>query len=89
MIELRGNTYPIRQQLKALGCRWDKERRIWLAPPEAAKQAQDLVDTQPAPERLQGGRAVPQRRCWECGCLFTYEECRRNHGDWNDSYCGC
>ena len=31
------------------------------------------------------------KRCWECGCEFTYAECRRNGGDWNENggYCGC
>lgn len=31
------------------------------------------------------------RTCWECGCTFTYAECRRNGGDWNENggYCGC
>lgn len=31
----------------------------------------------------------PKKRCWECGGLFTYRDCRENEGDWHDSYCGC
>jgi len=34
-----------------------------------------------------GGDQV--KRCWECGCTFTYADARRNGGDWQDSYCGC
>jgi len=32
-----------------------------------------------------------ERRCWECGGLFTYAECQANDGDWNlnGGYCGC
>jgi hypothetical protein len=36
--------------------------------------------------------APPQtKRCWECGREFTYAECKRNSGDWNENggYCGC
>lgn len=29
------------------------------------------------------------RTCWECGCEFTYADCKRNDGDWGDNYCGC
>ena len=31
------------------------------------------------------------KRCWECGMEFTYAECKRNGGDWNENggYCGC
>lgn len=31
----------------------------------------------------------PTLTCWECGCSFTYRECKANGGDWNESYCGC
>lgn len=27
--------------------------------------------------------------CWECGCEFTYAQCKRDGGDWEQSYCGC
>jgi hypothetical protein len=29
------------------------------------------------------------RKCWECGCEFTYWECIYNGGDWREGYCGC
>lgn len=29
------------------------------------------------------------KTCWECGCTFSYADCRANDGDWQDSYCGC
>lgn len=31
----------------------------------------------------------PTQVCWECGCSFTYRECRHNDGDWKEGYCGC
>ena len=32
-----------------------------------------------------------KKTCWECGCKFTYAQCRSNDGDWNQNggYCGC
>lgn len=27
--------------------------------------------------------------CWECGREFTYSQCKRDGGDWKESYCGC
>lgn len=27
--------------------------------------------------------------CWECGCEFTWKECKRDGGNWSDNYCGC
>lgn len=29
------------------------------------------------------------KRCWECGCAFTYADAKANGGDWGESYCGC
>ena len=34
-------------------------------------------------------RPAPTKHCWECGCTFTYADCKKNGGDWSDSYCGC
>lgn len=34
-IYLTGNTYPFREQIKAAGGRWDKERKAWHVPAEA------------------------------------------------------
>ena len=45
-----------------------------------------------APRRFggsNGGSSGATKRCWECGCAFTYAECKRNDGDWQDGYCGC
>jgi hypothetical protein len=35
-------------------------------------------------------RRKPETKvCWECGGIFTFADCKRNGGDWYDSYCGC
>ncbi len=42
--------------------------------------------------RASGGRRYgggETKRCWECGCTFTYADCKRGGGDWGEGYCGC
>lgn len=69
MIEITGNTYPVRERLKALGCKWSAARKCWLAPtPEIAAQAQALV---PPSARCGGVRRGP-RTCDTCGARINY-----------------
>lgn len=65
MVEITGNTYGVRQQLKALGCKWSAARKCWLAPPSIAEQAQALV-------RLSKGGGRRSRVCATCGCRINY-----------------
>lgn len=45
--------------------------------------------TDPPPQNEASRARAPKKRCWECGCEFTYADAKRNEGDWSDSYCGC
>ncbi len=38
-----GNTYPVKDQIKALGGRWDAVAKGWRVPADKAPQAQALV----------------------------------------------
>lgn len=40
-----GNTYPVKDQIKALGGKWDAEAKGWRVPVAKAEQAQALVDS--------------------------------------------
>lgn len=42
-LPLRGNTYPHREKLKALGCTWCAEEKCWVGPRENWDMAWDLV----------------------------------------------
>lgn len=140
-VQIRGNTYPIRDQLKALGGRWNADDKVWEVPASTSANALALVKAQPpkqaappigsgwlpvkgntyavkdvlkaqynarwdgaskawlvAPDKLAAAQAIvealkgtsaPTKRCWECGCEFTFAQAKRNDGDWRDSYCGC
>lgn len=67
-----GNTYPVRNELKALGGKWDRIWRGWRVPSSVAAEAQRLVD----------GLGTPPSRTddddWEpCG----YPGCRADFCD--------
>ncbi len=42
-VAITGNTYPVKEQIKALGGRWNADRKVWLVPADKASAAQALV----------------------------------------------
>ena len=46
LVALSGNTYPVKEALKALGAQWDKEQRAWLIAASKAAHARAIVDDQ-------------------------------------------
>lgn len=54
LVEIPGNTYPVRAELKALGATWDSANRVWRIAPEKLTQARAIVQNQSkvAPEAL-------------------------------------
>jgi hypothetical protein len=66
MTAITGNTYPVRQQLKALGGRWDAGRKCWMVPDDKADEARAMV-----PVGSSGPRGGP-RTCKDCGCRINY-----------------
>lgn len=43
MIAISGNTYPVKDELKALGGRWDADAKAWMVPDAKAAAARALV----------------------------------------------
>lgn len=71
MVEITGNTYPVRDQLKALGGVWNKSRKCWMVPADKADAAMQLAgpnryESKPRPN---GGR---RGACATCGCRINY-----------------
>lgn len=54
MITITGNTYPVREQMRTLGGRWNRGAQGWdFIDPSAAEKARALVEAQgPAPARV-------------------------------------
>lgn len=87
-VAITGNTYPVKDRLKALGARWNPELRAWMVPRDRADEAQAIVDSAPRAQRARTGGGET-KRCWECGREFTSYDAYRNEGDWSNGYCGC
>lgn len=87
-VAITGNTYPVKDRLKALGGRWNADAKAWMIPADHAAEAQRLVGASQT-NRARFIRPAEIKRCWECGCRFTYADAKRNGGEWRDSYCGC
>lgn len=75
MVTITGNTYPVKEQLKALGGRWNSEKKGWDVPEDKANEAYKLVES---------GRTSPPVRSGNHR-RFTCEDC----GDvvWSGSRC--
>lgn len=66
MIAIQGNTYPVKDALKALGGRWDPDTKVWKVPDDKADEAKALV----AKGVAATGAAKPafrHNKCTECG----------------------
>lgn len=56
MKAITGNTYPVKDALRAMGGRWDSRLKAWMVPDEVAAQANKLVSEAPA-----GRNSYPRR----------------------------
>jgi len=43
VVAISGNTYPVKDQLRALGGRWNPDARAWMVPAAKADAARALV----------------------------------------------
>lgn len=82
-----GNTYPVKEQLKALGARWNSDAKGWMVPAERVQEAQALVAGAPVQPRTAGARPTcssgyagyAPTRCKFCGAAASrYNRIYRN-----------
>lgn len=61
-VAITGNTYPVKEQLKALGARWNPDAKAWMVEAEKAEQARNIVaGAKSAPRSNRGGIYDSQR----------------------------
>lgn len=87
MKAITGNTYPVKDQLKALGGKWNPDRKLWEVPDSKWEAAEKLVKAAPTDRpalsktdiiaiavRKRGGTSG---ECYSCGakCKYPYDEC--------------
>lgn len=77
LVPITGNTYPVKERIKALGGTWSKPGKCWLVPQANATEAQRIVDEQAdtiVEFRFSSGHIATRRsggRCEDapcCGC---------------------
>lgn len=66
LYRIEGNSYPVRDQLKALGARWDGKDKHWWIHQDRLKEAQEIVGKAPPPRQ----RKPFVVTCPTCGCKF-------------------
>jgi hypothetical protein len=71
MKALTGNTYPVKDQIKAMGGKWDADKKAWMVPDKVYEQAVSLVSGAPK-SQYKGQRGGYTRRneddeCELCG----------------------
>lgn len=86
MVEVSGNTYPVRDRLRALGGEWDGQVKVWRVPESRLPQATALVASAPPKDayrptkcRQCGARPGPRGwpRIYRSGiCSDCYEDCQ-------------
>jgi hypothetical protein len=67
LVAISGNTYPVKEQLKALGAKWNAENKCWMIDPTNAPQAKKIVES--AGPAKSFGRTT-RKYCNECGELI-------------------
>lgn len=75
MIAITGNTYPVKDQLKSLGAKWNPDQKVWMISPEKANEAAKIVAEAPK----QSFSQFRPSRCKSCGCAPSrYNKIYRN-----------
>ena len=76
MTAITGNTYPVKDQLKALGGKWNPEVKGWVVPDDKAEEARRLVAGAPTARHMRqpfaGERVYRRRECAECGEIIRH-----------------
>lgn len=78
---ITGNTYPVKDQLKALGGKWDANSKSWMVPDDKAEQARALLPAA-SPKTTTYKNISGNRRncpdvtkpCYKCG-TYCYGDC--------------
>jgi len=79
-IAVTGNTYPVKDELKALGARWNGDLKAWMVPSDKAEEAQRIVaGAGPKQASSLGARSYRPSRCRDCGAAPSrYQPIYRN-----------
>lgn len=66
MALITGNTYPVKEKIKALGGKWNPDQKAWEVPDAQAAEAQAIVANAPVSTSKPASSYRP-RECKACG----------------------
>lgn len=74
MTAITGNTFPVKDKLKALGGRWNPDKKVWMIPDDKVNEAMELVKNAPKISYSDSGtKRRPRRKCIVCGDYEEYD----------------
>lgn len=65
LVAISGNTYPVKEQLKALGAHWNPDRKVWMVAADKAEQAKALVSAGKPATTTRTRRQAPKPSPWD------------------------
>jgi len=69
MSPISGNTYPVKDQLKQLGAKWDALNKVWMIEDAKLPEALEIVKKgESAPKKPYSG----PKKCVVCGVVQTF-----------------
>lgn len=86
LVAIRGNTYPVKEQLKALGARWNGDAKAWMVTPDKADQALAIVAGAGQAKPFSGQSSYRPSRCRSCGCAASRWNPIYRSGDCKDCW---
>jgi hypothetical protein len=84
MVAIAGNTYPVKDQIKALGGRWNADAKVWMVPADKAEEARKIVANAPRSTYSNFRRRSNGGRCR--GCRGPIRNAPHHHA--MGGYCG-
>ena len=90
-VAITGNTYPVKDALKAMGARWNPDSKAWMIAADKASEARAIVagkatgaspSTRPTHSKCHdcGASAKGYYRCYECSREYREGGSRHNGG---------
>ena len=76
-VAITGNTFPVKESLKALGARWNGDAKAWMVSADKADEARKIVAS--GGTAASSTRAYRPTHCRECGQTASrYNKIYRN-----------
>ncbi len=79
-IAITGNTYPVKDQIKALGGRWNAGAKAWMVPAAKADAARQLVAGSPT-KSFSCDSGYRPTKCRVCGYVARFNHRGYPEGD--------